>query len=229
MTNKDTGAKTTAQRLSRVLKSARDVMRKDKGLNGDLDRLPMLTWLLFLKFLDDSERVAETEAELEGRPHRPLIEAPYRWRDWALPGHGPTGPELMAFLNQEEALRPDGTKGVGLLTYMRRLQSESGEGRADVIANVFRGVVNRMESGYLVREVVDKLDEIHLDASEDVHTLSHLYESMLREIRDAAGDSGDFYTPSSVVKFTQCRIASFFRRLAFTVRKQSRFPTCCSR
>lgn len=51
---------TTAQRLGNLIKSARDIMRKDKGLNGDLDRLPMLTWILFLKFLDDHEQVRES-------------------------------------------------------------------------------------------------------------------------------------------------------------------------
>ena len=33
---------TTAQSLGALLRSARAIMRKDKGLNGDLDRLPML-------------------------------------------------------------------------------------------------------------------------------------------------------------------------------------------
>jgi type I restriction enzyme M protein len=50
---------TTAQSLSSLLKSARDIMRKDKGLNGDLDRLPLLTWIMFLKFLDDLEQQRE--------------------------------------------------------------------------------------------------------------------------------------------------------------------------
>ena len=39
---------TTAQQLGSLIKSARDIMRKDKGLNGDLDRLPMLTWIMLL-------------------------------------------------------------------------------------------------------------------------------------------------------------------------------------
>jgi type I restriction enzyme M protein len=73
----------TSQQLGSVIKSARDIMRKDKGLNGDLDRLPMLTWLLFLKFLDDEERTREDEAALKGEKFRPAIEKPYRWRDWA--------------------------------------------------------------------------------------------------------------------------------------------------
>src|SRR5438270_163920 len=85
---------TTAQRLGSLLKSARDVMRKDKGLNGDLDRLPMLTWLMFLKFLDDHERVRETEAKLARKKFRPAIDPPYRWRDWAAPDTAATDPRL---------------------------------------------------------------------------------------------------------------------------------------
>ena len=61
---------TTAQRLDRIIKTVRQVMRKDKGLNGDLDRLPMLTWIMFLKFLDDMESIEEERAELAGKDYR---------------------------------------------------------------------------------------------------------------------------------------------------------------
>src|SRR5438034_10945091 len=83
---------TTAQQLGSLVKSARDVMRKDKGLNGDLDRLPMLTWIMFLKFLDDMEQIRETEAALRGEKFRLAIDPPYRWRDWAAKETGITGP-----------------------------------------------------------------------------------------------------------------------------------------
>jgi type I restriction enzyme M protein len=69
---------TTAQRLSSIVKSCRDIMRKDKGLNGDLDRLPMLTWIMFLKFLDDLEQMRQEEAKMSGKRFRPAIEPPYR-------------------------------------------------------------------------------------------------------------------------------------------------------
>src|SRR5216683_5532710 len=76
-------SQTTAQQLGSIIKSCRDIMRKDKGLNGDLDRLPMLTWIMFLKFLDDMEDVRAEEAKLAGKRFRPAIDLPYRWRDWA--------------------------------------------------------------------------------------------------------------------------------------------------
>src|SRR5207245_618074 len=71
---------TTVQSLGSLIKSARDIMRKDKGLNGDLDRLPLLTWIMFLKFLDDLEMQREEEAQLAGKKFNPALEAPYRWR-----------------------------------------------------------------------------------------------------------------------------------------------------
>ena len=175
-------------------------MRKDKGLNGDLDRLPMLTWIMFLKFLDDMEETRKEEANLAGKKFRPAIEPPYRWRDWAAKPDGITGPELIAFINQDEAVRPDGKKGAGLFAYLRSLQSTNGD-RRDVIATVFDGTVNRMINGYLLRDVINKVNDIHFASHDEIHTLGHLYESMLREMRDAAGDSGEFYTPRPVVQF----------------------------
>ena len=192
---------TTAQSLGSLLKSARDIMRKDKGLNGDLDRLPMLTWIMFLKFLDDLEVQREDEAALAGKRFRPAVEAPYRWRDWAADPQGMTGEDLIAFIGQDEAVGPDGRRGAGLFAYLRSLTSANGDNRRDVIGTVFRGVQNRMVSGYLLRDVINKVGAIHFTASEELHTLGSLYESLLREMRDAAGDSGEFYTPRAVVRF----------------------------
>ena len=193
--------KTTAQQLGSLIKSARDIMRKDKGLNGDLDRLPLLTWIMFLKFLDDREKLGEAEASIGGKKYKSAVEAPYRWRDWAANKDGITGDGLIAFVNQDEAVRPDGKRGPGLLAYLRSLQSTNGDRRRDVIATVFDGVTNRMISGYLMRDVINLVDGIHFDSSEEIHTLARLYESMLREMRDAAGDSGEFYTPRPVIQF----------------------------
>jgi type I restriction enzyme M protein len=193
---------TTAQQLGSLIKSARDIMRKDKGLNGDLDRLPMLTWVMFLKFFDDLESSHEQKAALAGKPYKSMLQRPYRWRDWAAKEDGVTGDDLIRFINQEEAVRPDGTKGKGLFEYLRQLRGSNGEkDQRDVISTIFRGVVNRMTNGYLLRDIVNKVNGIHFGSSEEIHTLSHLYESMLKEMRDAAGDSGEFYTPRPVIRF----------------------------
>src|ERR1700693_2688483 len=191
----------SAQQLASIVKSCRDIMRKDKGLNGDLDRLPMLTWIMFLKFLDDLELQRDEEATLAGKKFQRAIDPPYRWRDWAAKAEGITGDELISFVNNEEAVLPDRKRGARLFACLRGLTGRNGGDRRDVIATVFKGTINRMINGYLLRDVINKVSGIHFGSSEELHTLGALYESMLREMRDAAGDSGEFYTPRPVVRF----------------------------
>lgn len=194
---------TTAQRLGSLVKSARDIMRKDRGLNGDADRLPMLTWLMFLKFMDDLEQ--EREMFSEGT-YKPLIEAPYRWRDWAANEAGRSGDDLLDFLSSQQTHLGKNESGEaavlgpGLFPYLRSLAGEENPQRS-VIGNIFRNLQNRMESGALLRNVVNLVNGIHFDAAEEIHTLGNLYETLLKEMRDAAGDAGEFYTPRPVVRF----------------------------
>jgi len=192
----------TAQQLGALIKSARDIMRKDKGLSTDIDRLPLLTWIMFLKFLDDMERLEESKDKMRGEKHRPAIDPPYRWRDWAAAEDGITGPELLAFINQEETTLPNGRRGPGLMAKLRSLTGGNGAARRRrVIATVFKDIQCRMISGYLLRDIINKINGIHFDTREEVFTLGHFYETMLREMRDAAGQNGEFYTPRPVVKF----------------------------
>ena len=139
---------------------------------------------------------------MRGLRYRSAIEPPYRWRDWAANAAGITGPELITFVQQDEAMRPDGTRGPGLFAYLRGLQGGNGAARRrEVIATVFAGVQNRMTSGYLLRDVLNKVGGIHFTSQDEIFTLGHLYETMLREMRDAAGQNGEFYTPRPVVRF----------------------------
>jgi type I restriction enzyme M protein len=178
-------------KLAAIIKSARDAMRKDAGLNGDLDRIPQLAWLLFLKAFDG----LEVNREVTEVNHRPAIESPYRWRDWAMDPNGPTGEVLLEFVNGK------------LLPYLRSLTGTSSHDPRDVLAEVFKETYNRMLSGYLLRDVINKVNDINFASSDDIHTMAHLYESMLREMRDAAGDSGEFYTPRPVIRFMVQQVA----------------------
>src|SRR5688500_12697105 len=86
-----------AANLSAVIKRARDVMRKDAGLNGDADRIPQIAWLLFLKALDDLEE----SREITDPAYRPALSLPYRWRDWAADSTTRrSGDPLLTFVNQ---------------------------------------------------------------------------------------------------------------------------------
>jgi type I restriction enzyme M protein len=184
---------TSRAKLSSLIKSARDIMRKDAGLNGDLDRLPQFSWVLFLKCFDDLELRREAEAAMAGNKATTIIPKGYRWRDWAAdPDKGRTGPELIDFINND------------LLPKLRTL---NGAEERQVIAAVFGETYNRMLSGYLLRDVVNLVNGVNFNSSDDIFTLGHLYESMLKEMRDAAGDSGEFYTPRPVVRCIVDRVA----------------------
>lgn len=181
-----TKPQTTRARLQAIIKESRQIMRKDAGLNGELDRLPQLAWLMFLRAFDEVEE--ERQSLQPG--YVPAIQGNYRWRVWAADvNKGATGEPLIKFVNEQ------------LLPYLRDLKGSGAVGDPrDTLASIFAHVQNRMLSGYLLRELVNQVSKIDFANTDDVHTMAHLYESMLKEMRDAAGDSGEFYTPRPLVR-----------------------------
>lgn len=178
--------------LPSVIKRARDVMRKDAGLNGDADRIPQIAWLLFLKAFDDLE---DSRAALDP-DYRTALKEPYRWRDWAAnPTTRRSGDALLLFVTENLLPHLAGLTGHG----------KAGDTR-ETLAQIFRDTRNRMLSGYLLADLVDEVNKISFASAGDIHTMAHLYESMLREMRDAAGDAGEFYTPRPVIRFMVGRV-----------------------
>ena len=201
---------TTAQRLNSLIKSCRDIMRNDRGLSSDVDRLPQLTWLMFLKFLDDMEIIEELDAQAEGKDYQPIIPEPYRWRDWAAnpDKKGLSGDDLIAFIQNDEVTLPNGERSAGLIVALRNLRNQTRHDydRRFTVATVFKGTFNRMVNGSLLRDIIDLLNDIHFDSSEEVHIMGDLYENLLQQMRDSAGSAGEFYTPRAVVRFMVERI-----------------------
>jgi len=160
-------------------------MRKDAGLNGELDRLPQLAWLLFLKAFDDLEE--EREALEEG--YRPVLPERLRWRTWAAAGDV-TGAPFLRLVNDD------------LLPTLRELRGSGKPGDPrDTLARVFQDTTNRMLSGHLLRQLVDQVNKVEFSHRDEMHAMAVFYETMLREMRDAAGDSGEFYTPRPLIRF----------------------------
>jgi len=157
---------TAKAQLSAATKRARDIMRKDAGLNGDLDRIPQLSWVMFLKCFDDFEQ----RREVTEKKYRPAIEPPYRWRDWAGdPDKGTTGEALLKFVNDD------------LFPYLRGLTGAGAGDARDVLAAVFKETYNRMLSGYLLRDVVNLVNQ--LKVSEPRTGTFHEYDSDQLRVR----------------------------------------------
>ncbi len=149
-----------------------------------MDRLPLLSWLLFLRAFDALEKQRAAYED----DFRPAIAPEYQWSNWAKDENF-TGPELLKFVNER------------LLPYLSGLKSnESGDPR-NVLGQVFSGIQNRIASGYLLRDLLNQIKKIDFTFSDDIHTMAFLYESLLKEVRDAVSDSGEFYTPRPVIRF----------------------------
>lgn len=173
-----------AQSLRSTIKSARDLMRKDAGLNTDVDRIPQLAWMLFLKCFDDFEK----KRMALNKNYKPAIPIGYKWGDWV--GNAKlTGTDLIKFVNDD------------LFPKLSSLVGGQENKQRDVIASIFRELNNRVMSGYVLRQILDLVNKVNFVSTDDIHTMAKLYEDMLLEMRDAAGSNGEFYTPRPVIRF----------------------------
>lgn len=169
--------------ISSVIKAIQDIMRKDTGVDGDAQRLSQIVWMLFLKIFADKEE----EYEIMDDNYKSPLVSKYRWQNWAKDDEGLTGDELIDFINND------------LFPYLQNLENDS-DNRALIIKNIFQDTYNYMKSGTLLRQVINKINEIDFNSSEDRHLFNDIYEQLLQSLQ-SAGNSGEYYTPRAVTQF----------------------------
>ncbi len=169
--------------VSNIVKSIQDIMRKDAGTYGDAQRLEQLGWMFFLKIFDDREK----EMELLQDHYKSPLPKELRWSTWAADAEGITGDALLAFVNN---------------TLLPKLQSLTGGGDkiSTLIRAAFGGANNYMKNGTLMRQVVNKVNDIDFNATDDRHLFGDIYEKLLKDLQ-SAGNAGEFYTPRAVTEF----------------------------
>lgn len=165
------------------MKSIRDIMREDTGVNGDAQRIEQLGWMIFLKVFSDKE----DELELMEDDYTSPLPEEYHWNSWAADDEGMTGEKLLSFVDNK------------LFPALREIDV-TGNRRALILREVFVGNHNYMKSGICVRKVLNKLNELDFNVAEDRHLFGDIYEGMLKELQ-SAGKSGEFYTPRAVTQF----------------------------
>ena len=178
-----------AKNVGAVIKSIRDTMRLDRGISGDAQRLEQLGWMLFLKIIGDKDQ----ELEIFEDDYVSVIPEEFQWRNWAADSEGLTGDELLNFIDSNES------NSKGLFATLKGLISLKNPKRAAIVKEVFDGSNNYMKSGYEMRKVINKLNEINFNNSDDKHIFGTIYESILQELR-AAGNKGEYYTPRAVTQ-----------------------------
>ena len=170
--------------LQGIIKSIRDIMWQDTGLNGDAQRIEQLGWMLFFKIFSDKDR----ELELLEDDYKSPIPDELHWENWAGNDEGITGDELVEFVDRR------------LFPALRNIDISKGNGRALIVREVFEGNNNYMKSGINIRKVLNKLNELDFNIAKDRHAFGEIYESILKELQ-SAGKSGEFYTPRAVTRF----------------------------
>jgi type I restriction enzyme M protein len=188
------------EQLANDIWRACDILRRDNNCGGVMEYIEHLAWVLFLKFLDEQENIFEVEAELAGRSYTRVIDSGYRWSDWV--------PKALGEKPRENGRRAtpewDGDK---LMQFVRGklipyLASLSGSSEREVIAGVFsdRNVIV-CASPYNLKDVLEVVDSIDFKNPDDIHTVSHVYEDLLRRLGNENKMAGEFYTPRSIIRF----------------------------
>ena len=176
-----------------------DALRKDSGCTTELDYTEQTSWLLFLKYLDDLEEDKSTEATLSGKKYSYLLDVEYRWANWAAPkdsegainhNRALTGDDLVDFVNRKLFPHLQGFKlkasGPNTIEYK--------------IGEIFGEIKNRIQSGYILRDVIDHIDELRFRSQVEKHELSALYEEKIARMGNAGRNGGEYYTPRPLIR-----------------------------
>ena len=173
-----------------AVKSIQDIMRQDSGVDGDAQRISQLCWMFFLKIIDDQDQ----ELELTKDDYRSPIPKKLQWRSWAADAEGITGDALLAFVNSE------------LFPTLKELPTSTRPGdRRRVVKDVFEDAYNYMKSGQLMRQVVNRINEIDFNNLSERQHFGDIYEQILNDLQ-SAGNAGEYYTPRAVTAFMTDRI-----------------------
>ena len=176
-----------------------NILRNEAGCSNELDYIEQTSWLLFLKYLDDLETVREQEAELNGGEYKRIITGENRWNFWAAPKNSrgeldvvnaKTGDDLVEFVNQK--LFPSLKHFKDTAVSPDTLEYKIGE--------IFDELRNKINSGYNMREIINKIDSLRFQSAEDKHEMTVLYEDKIKRMGNAGRNGGEYYTPRPLIR-----------------------------
>lgn len=184
--------------FEQAFKNIDDILHKDAGCGSELDYVEQTSWILFLKYLDDLEKDRATAAELTGKTYTPIIDKEYQWTVWAMPKgkdgkldhhNALTGDDLTDFVNNK------------LFPYLKKfkLSADSADTIEYKIGEIFSELKNRIQSGYNLREVINRIDELRFRTHAEKHEMSHLYEDKIKNMGNAGRNGGEYYTPRPLI------------------------------
>jgi type I restriction enzyme M protein len=185
--------------FEQTFKNIDDILHKDAGCGSELDYVEQTSWVLFLKYLDDLEKDKATAAELSGKTYTNIISKEFQWTVWATPK------DKDGKLDHHKALTGDDLKDfvdLKLFPYLKKFKAdaESADTIEYKIGEIFSELKNRIQSGYNLREVINRIDELRFRTHAEKHEMSHLYEDKIKNMGNAGRNGGEYYTPRPLIK-----------------------------
>jgi len=185
--------------FEQTFKNIDDILHKDAGCGSELDYVEQTSWVLFLKYLDDLEKDKATAAELSGKTYTNIISKEFQWTVWATPK------DKDGKLDHHKALTCDDLKDfvdLKLFPYLKKFKAdaESADTIEYKIGEIFSELKNRIQSGYNLREVINRIDELRFRTHAEKHEMSHLYEDKIKNMGNAGRNGGEYYTPRPLIK-----------------------------
>lgn len=185
--------------FEQTFKNIDDILHKDAGCSSELDYVEQTSWVLFLKYLDDYEKDKKMAADLAGKKYEPILSPQYRWDNWAAPRtkdgkidhhKAEGGDDLKEFVDHK------------LFPYLKKFktEAESPDTLEYKIGEIFNELKNKVQSGYNLREVINRIDELRFRSSAEKHEMSHLYEDKIKNMGNAGRNGGEYYTPRPLIK-----------------------------
>jgi type I restriction enzyme M protein len=195
--------------FEQTFKNIDDILHKDAGCGSELDYVEQTSWVLFLKYLDDLEKDKATAAELTGKTYTNIIAPEYQWTHWAAPLRQAQGAKKAAGelveLDHHKAMTGDDLSDFvngKLFPYLKKFKTdaESADTIEYKIGEIFSELKNRIQSGYNLREVINRIDELRFRTHAEKHEMSHLYEDKIKNMGNAGRNGGEYYTPRPLIK-----------------------------
>jgi type I restriction enzyme M protein len=185
--------------FEQIFKNIDDILHKDAGCSSELDYVEQTSWILFLKYLDDFEKDKKTAAALSGKTYSDIIKPEYKWETWAVP-KGKDGK-----IDHHKALTGDDLKDLvdhKLIPYLKKFKANavSADTIEYKIGEIFHELKNKIQSGYNLREVINRIDELRFRSHKEKHEMSHLYEDKIKNMGNAGRNGGEYYTPRPLIK-----------------------------
>lgn len=180
-----------------TFKNIDNILHTDEGCGSELDYIEQKSWILFLKYLDDLEKSREVEAMLQDKEYTPIIAEGYRWSDWAMPKTATGEYDIHNALVGDDLIEFVRLK---LFPYLKKFSNENGKGVEGKIGVIFNAITNKIASGYNLRDILEQVDELKFQTSEQRHELTYLYESSLNKMGNAGRNGGEYYTPRPLIR-----------------------------